>query len=131
MPVRNEVQYRDFDISFRANPITGALNVLKNNDSVKRALRSLILTNRFERPFRPFFGSDVQSYLFENFDVLTETEIRDTITRTIQEQEPRVELLDVRTNANPDRNSLNVTIFFRLRNDAQEDQLTLVLERIR
>jgi len=131
MPVRNELQYRDFDISFKNNPITGALNVLKNNDSVKRSLRSLILTDRFERPFRPFFGSDVKGYLFENFDVLTETEIRDTITRTIQEQEPRVELLDVRTNANPDRNILNVTIFFRVRNDAQEDQLTLVLERIR
>ena len=131
MPIRNEVQYRDFDISFRANPITGALNVLKNNDSVKRALRSLILTNRFERPFRPFFGSDVSAYLFENFDVLTESEIRDAITRTIEEQEPRVELLDVRTNASPDRHSLEVTIFFRLRNDANTDELTIVLERIR
>jgi hypothetical protein len=131
MPVRNEVQYRDFDISFRANPITGALNVLKNNDSVKRALRSLILTDRFERPFRPFFGSDVRSYLFENFDVLTESEIRDAIRRTIEEQEPRVELLDVRTQASPDRHSLQVTIFFRVRNDANTDELTIVLERIR
>lgn len=131
MPIRNEVQYRDFDISFRANPITGALNVLKNNDSVKRALRSLILTNRFERPFRPFFGSDVSAYLFENFDVLTESEIRDAITRAIEEQEPRVELLDVRTNATPDRHSLEVTIVFRVKNDADVDELTIVLERIR
>ena len=131
MPIRNEVQYRDFDISFRANPITGALNVLKNNDSVKRALRSLILTNRFERPFRPFFGSDISAYLFENFDVLTESEIRDAITRAIEEQEPRVELLDVRTNATPDRHSLEVTIVFRVKNDADVDELTIVLERIR
>jgi len=131
MPIRNEVQYRDFDISFKRNPITGALNILKNNDSVKRALRSLILTDRFERPFRPFFGSDVRASLFENFDVLTESNIRDAITRAIREQEPRVELLDVRTNASPDRNSLEVTIFFRVRNDAQADQLTVVLERIR
>ena len=131
MPIRNELQYRDFDISFRANPITGALNVLKNNDSVKRALRNLILTNRFERPFRPFFGSDISAYLFENFDVLTESEIRDAITRAIEEQEPRVELLDVRTNASPDRHSLEVTIYFRVRNDANTDELTIVLERIR
>lgn len=131
MPVRNELQYRDFDISFRANPITGALNVLKNNDAVKRALRSLILTNRFERPFRPFFGSDVSAYLFENFDVLTESEIRDAITRAIEEQEPRVELLDVRTSASPDRHSLEVTIVFRVKNDADVDELTIVLERIR
>jgi len=117
--------------SIRANPITGALNVLKNNDAVKRALRSLILTNRFERPFRPFFGSDVSAYLFENFDVLTESEIRDAITRAIEEQEPRVELLDVRTSASPDRHSLEVTIVFRVKNDADVDELTIVLERIR
>ena len=131
MPIRNEVQYRDFDISFRANPITGALNVLKNNDSVKRSLRSLILTDRYERPFRPFFGSDVKSHLFENFDVLTESAVRDTIRRTIIEQEPRVELLDVKVLANEDRNLLNVTIIFRVKNDTQEDTLTVVLERIR
>lgn len=131
MPIRNEVQYRDFDISFRANPITGALNILKNNDAVKRSLRSLILTNRFERPFRPFFGSDISAYLFENFDVLTESEIRDAVRRAIEEQEPRVELLDVRTKASPDRHSLEVTIYFRVRNDANTDELTIVLERIR
>jgi|TARA_S200002703_G_scaffold113191_1_gene98685 phage baseplate assembly protein W len=131
MPIRNEVQYRDFDISFRANPITGALNILKNNDAVKRSLRSLILTDRFERPFRPFYGSTVRASLFENFDVLTESAVRDTIKRTIIEQEPRVELLDVRVLANEDRNLLNVTIIFRVKNDAQEDTLTVVLEGIR
>ena len=131
MPVRNEVQYRDFDISFKNNPITGSINVLKNSDAVKRSIRNLILTDRFERPFRPFFGSDVNASLFENFDTMTESNIRDAISRAIREQEPRVELLDVRTSSSPDRHSLSVTIYFRVRNDAQEDQLTLVLERIR
>jgi predicted component of type VI protein secretion system len=57
--------------------------------------------------------------------------VRDTIKRTIIEQEPRVELLDVRVLANEDRNLLNVTIIFRVKNDAQEDTLTVVLEGIR
>lgn len=131
MPIRNEVQYRDFDITFRANPITGTLNTLKNNDAIKRSLRNLILTDRFERPFRPFFGSDVRKSLFDNFDVLTESTIRDAITRAIIEHETRVELLDVVTASRPDQHSLEVTIYFRVINEAEEQELTLILERIR
>jgi phage baseplate assembly protein W len=131
MPIRNEVQYRDFDITFKRNPITGALNILKNNDAVKRSLRSLILTDRFERPFRPFFGSDVRKQLFENFDVLTESTIRDNIRQTIRDHEPRVELIDVITSASPDQHSMNVTIVFRVKNESEEQTLTLLLERIR
>jgi len=131
MPVRNEVQYRDFDITFRANPITGQLNVLKNNAAVKRALRNLILTEKFERPFRPFFGSTVTQSLFENFDSVTAADVKDAIYLAVREHEPRVELLDVRVNADPEQNSLQVTIFFRILNQAEPDELTLVLERVR
>jgi len=131
MPVRNEVQYRDFDITFRANPITGQLNILKNNAAVKRALRNLILTEKFERPFRPFFGSTVTQSLFENFDSVTAADVKDAIYLAVREHEPRVELLDVRVNADPEQNSLQVTIFFRILNQAEPDELTLVLERVR
>ena len=131
MPVRNEVQYRDFDITFRANPITGQLNILKNNAAVKRALRNLILTDKFERPFRPSFGSTVKQSLFENIDSLTESNVKDAIARAIRDHEPRVELLEVRVNATPENNSLQVTIYFRVQNQAEPDELSLVLERIR
>jgi uncharacterized protein len=131
MPVRNEVQYRDFDITFRANPITGQLNILKNNAAVKRALRNLILTEKFERPFRPFFGSTVTQSLFENFDSVTAADVKDAIFLAVREHEPRVELLDVRVNPNEEQNSLKVTIFFRVLNQAEPDELTLVLERVR
>ena len=131
MPVRNEVQYRDFDITFRANPITGQLNILKNNAAVKRALRSLILTDKFERPFRPSFGSTVKQSLFENIDSLTESNVKDAITRAIRDHEPRVELLEVRVSATPENNSLQVTMYFRVQNQAEPDELSLVLERVR
>jgi hypothetical protein len=131
MPVRNEVQYRDFDITFRANPITGQLNILKNNAAVKRALRSLILTDKFERPFRPSFGSTVKQSLFENIDSLTESNVKDAISRAIRDHEPRVELLEVRVKATPENNSLQVTIYFRVQNQAEPDELSLVLERVR
>ena len=131
MPIRNEVQYRDLDITFRANPITGQLNILKNNAAVKRALRNLILTEKFERPFRPFFGSTVSQSLFENFDSVTAADVKDAIYLAVSEHEPRVELLDVRVNPNEEQNSLKVTILFRVVNQAEPDELTLVLERVR
>ena len=131
MPVRNEVQYRDFDITFRANPITGQLNILKNNAAVKRSLRNLILTNKFERPFRPSFGSTVSASLFDNFDSLTVSNVKEAIKVAVQDHEPRVQLLDVRVNATPDQNSMRVTIYFRVVNQAEPDELSLVLERVR
>ena len=131
MPVRNEVQYRDFDITFRANPITGQLNILKNNAAVKRALRNLILTNRYERPFRPNFGSTITESLFDNFDSLTVSNVKEAIKIAVSDHEPRVQLLDVRVNVTPDQNSMRVTIYFRVVNQAEPDELSLVLERVR
>jgi len=131
MPIRNEVQYRDFDITFRANPITGQLNILKNNAAVKRALRNLILTNRYERPFRPNFGSTVTESLFDNFDTLTVSNVKEAIKIAVSDHEPRVQLLDVRVNVTPDQNSMSVTIYFRVVNQAEPDELSLVLERVR
>ena len=131
MPVRNEVQYRDFDITFRANPITGQLNILKDNAAVKRALRNLILTEKFERPFRPNFGSTVTESLFDNFDSLTVSNVKEAIKIAVSDHEPRVQLLDVRVNVTPDQNSMRVTIYFRVVNQAEPDELSLVLERVR
>ncbi len=60
--------YKDFDLSFRKHPVTKKLIIKKNDEAVKQALKNLILTNLFERPFRPLFGSDITKTLFENMD---------------------------------------------------------------
>ena len=45
--------YRDIDLSFGRNTVTGDINVLDDAEAVKRAVRNIIQTNHFERPFHP------------------------------------------------------------------------------
>ena len=55
--------YRDLNIGFKAHPVTGALLTVKNAESVKQGVRNLILTNHYERPYRPSYGGNVGQYL--------------------------------------------------------------------
>ena len=37
----------------------------KDSDAIKRSIKNIILTNKFERPFKPNFGASVRNMLFE------------------------------------------------------------------
>ena len=43
--------YKDLDINFLAHPITGDVTTKTDSDAVKRAVKNIVLTNYYERPF--------------------------------------------------------------------------------
>jgi len=104
--------FKDISFSFVPHPVTKDLPVLGNERAIARAVRNLVETIPTERFFQPFIGSDVRSSLFENFDIDTADVIKDQIEETIDIYEPRVDNVDVVINGQPDRNSLEVTVFF-------------------
>jgi phage baseplate assembly protein W len=118
-------------LKFIAHPITGKLILKKNSESVKQAVKNLILTNLSERPYRPLYGSSIRGQLFELFTPMTEDNIRSAIRVALNNYEPRVELLDIRFGGDPDRNSLEIAIVFRPVNSVSPEVLTINLERIR
>lgn len=131
-PITNEIVYKDLGLSFTPHPVTRKLNILKNENAVKRALRNLILTNKYERFYNPLFGGNITSFLFEHFTPADKIEMEKRIEDTIQIYEPRAVLLEVNvSNSNIDRNELTVTIFFRLVNQTEPTQLSFTVERIR
>lgn len=125
------VYYKDFDISFRAHPVTGKLLLKKNDESIKQALKNLILTNLYERPFRPRFGSDIVRTLFENYTSSTEENLRSYIKTAVNNYEPRVELLSIEIYAEPDLNTLQIGILFRSKNSTTPSSVTITVDRIR
>ena len=106
-------------------------DALKNEEAVKRSVRNIVLTNFGEKKFQPFFGGDVISQLFENITPFTAFEMEKAITRTILNNEPRVEALSVKANTNNDQNSVDVTVRFTIKNSQQPVILSFTLERIR
>jgi phage baseplate assembly protein W len=143
-PVSRQVKYSDLNISFAAHPVTKKLSVLKNNEAVVRAIKNLILTKKFERPYEPLYGSDVSSRLFElydydiaadqsgkNDDDLTAYNIKKDIEDAIKSFEPRVEIIDIKATSSNKQNGIDVTIYFFVDNKAEPTKLDLFLERTR
>ena len=131
-PTTNEIVYKYLGLSFTPLPVTKKLNVLKNENAVKRAVRNLILTNTYERFYNPLFGGNITSFLFENFTPADKLEMEKQIEDTIKIYEPRAVLLEVNVDeSNVDRNQLTVSIFFRLVNQTEPTQLSFTVERVR
>ena len=104
--------FKDISFSFVPHPVTKDLPVLGNERAISRSVRNLVETIPTERFFQPLIGSDVRASLFENFDIDTADEIKDQIEETISIYEPRVDNVDIVVNGQPDRNSLEVTVYF-------------------
>tara|TARA_Y100000114_G_scaffold100241_1_gene93421 strand:- start:180 stop:602 length:423 start_codon:yes stop_codon:yes gene_type:complete len=130
-PRRKEVIYRDLGLSFVSHPVTKRLKVLENEEAIKRAVKNVVLTNQGERFYNPLFGGNVTAYLFENFDFLTEFNIKKSITKSLDIYEPRVDVEEVRVKTNDDGNSMEVTIIFTILATNQVSDTTFTIERVR
>ena len=129
--VRSNRSYSDLNLNFNKNPATKDVAKLKDVEAVKRAVRNLILTNRFERPFHPEIGSDVRSLLFENMTPVVEVLLKDRIRETIDVYEPRADVTDIIVSGDSDRNEYMVQIEFRVLNVPNPIVVTEFLQRLR
>lgn len=128
-----KITYRDFDLQFRRHPSTGKLLIKKEDEAVKQALKNLILTNHYERPFRPEFGGNVRARLFDLFTSFTQADFQNLIINAIENYEPRaiVDNSSVNVIENPDGNSMTITIRFRNAITLNDLQLDINLNRVR
>jgi len=122
-------QYTDIDLSFKINPLTKDIRALSDGDSIKQALKVLLLTNYSERPFRPTVAGNVNRLLFEQYDQLTELSLRNDIIETIENHEPRVLLNDVKVVYND--LSVDITVKYSLQNDNSLQTINMMIQRIR
>lgn len=129
--VKDVRKFRDIDLSFKVNPFTKDLYIKQDEEAVKTALRHLILTKNFERPFHPEVGTQVTSLLFENFSPSVRIAMEKTIEDAILKFEPRVKLNNISILELQDANTLEVTINFTLRNVNRPVTLTTLLTRVR
>ena len=133
MPVeRVSKGFRDLSLSLQVNPLTYDLIDLKNETAIARSLRNLVFTLPGERFFNQNLGSKVSQSLFENIDDVSASILQDEIRNTIENYEPRVELIGVDVNPNYDDYEFNVTIrYYIVGIDALPQQLTFALQSAR
>ena len=133
MPLERVSQgFKDISMSFESNPLTDDLIALKNENAIARSIKNIVFTLPGEKFFDPEFGSDISAALFENIDDISGGIIEDQLRQSINNYEPRVELLSVRTNPNYDNNAFDVTITYEIIGaDVPPQQLEFVLQSTR
>ena len=124
-------QFADLDLNFTPHPVTGDVGFKKDENAVKQAVKNLVLTQNFERPFHSEIGSSLRSLLFEPATPMTKEILRKTISDTITNFEPRVELIDVETRYKLDDTAVDVRVIFKIVNTFTPIDVNLTLERTR
>jgi phage baseplate assembly protein W len=123
--------FSDFLVDLTPHPITKDLARAKNDAAIKRSVRNLVLTNVTERLFQPTIGGNVKRVLFEPNDIIAASELEYEISNVIANHEPRVSLIQVQAQSNPNGNDLTVSIIFAIINSQTIQTVDLILRRIR
>jgi len=140
----NPYLYSDFMSDFDPHPITGDLIRARNESAIKLSLQNLLRTNYGERLFNSNIGSNIYNSLFEPNDSIIEADLKASILETINNNEPRVSILDISVESGNQKslisgalvpfgqeNSIAVTITFMLINSLQPQTVTITLNRVR
>jgi phage baseplate assembly protein W len=133
MPVeRVSKGFKDISASFLVSALNYDLISLKNENAIARSLRNLVLTLPGERFFNENLGSNISKSVFENMDNISASMIQSEIENTINNYEPRVNLLSVIVSPNFDNNEFDVTITYEIIGiDVLPQQLTFALQQTR
>jgi phage baseplate assembly protein W len=124
--------FKDISLSFQVNPLNYDLIAIKNETAIARSIRNLVLTQPGERFFNQNLGSKVNQSLFENIDDISASILRDEIKNTIENYEPRVELIDVVVTPNYDDYEFSVNVsYYIVGVDVLPQQLTFALQPTR
>ena len=123
--------YQDFDMSFKANPTTGDLRVKTDVDAIKQSVKNLLLLNYGDIPYKPLFGSNIYSQLFEQLTPIT-TNLLETSIRSTLKAEPRIEILELNiTTPENEPNSLNISLVVNILNIATPVDIVTIIKRTR
>lgn len=123
--------YSDVDLSFNVHPSTGDILRKEGEEAVKRSIRHLVLTNFYEVPFKPDFGSGVRGLLFNLSGSVNDFMIKQRIEEVIKKYEPRAKLIGVSVISRPSEKIVAAKIIFNVINTPEPVTLNLALERIR
>lgn len=126
----SDVSYKDIDLTF-TNKASGDLFKKTDAAAVKQAVKNLLLTNNFEKPFRPTFGGNLNDFLFSLDDEFDEIDVKERIVNAIQNHEPRALPRRIDVDIRPDYNSVNVKVIFQVITTNELVELNVSLARLR
>lgn len=129
--VARKKQHRDLDLSLKIHPIRKDIIPLKDDNAIKNALRNLLVSNFYDRPFSRDKGANLKGLLFEPADVFTRITMRKNLESVIRKYEPRVSIRSINIIDNADTNSYRINVNFKIKEDNTNESVSIVLRRLK
>ena len=113
------------------HPVTGDLQVAKEDAAVKQSVINLLLTIPGERPFNSDLGSRISELLFEPLDFGVAAQIQNDIRTAIRNYEPRIGIVELVVEPEYEENSFSVHMEYEIvgRQDNAPQEINFLLQR--
>jgi phage baseplate assembly protein W len=128
---RSGRMFKDLDLNFTIHPVRKDINKHIQERAIVNSIKNLVLTNHYERLFRPDIGSNIRRLLFENIDAIVASQLERAVEETIGNFEPRVKVIGIVATPSPDENKYSMALEFYIINNPNPIKVTFFLERIR
>ena len=126
--VSNKESFSDLDLTFTAHPVTGDIVTKKDANAIRQSIKNILLTNHYERPFKPNFGADLRGMIFEANDPIIGQRIKERIVEEIKILEPRVGRANINVIQND--NTINVNVAYTISGSSSVQEVEFTLSRV-
>ncbi|MBC8442907.1 MAG: GPW/gp25 family protein [Proteobacteria bacterium] len=124
-------RYKDLDLDFMAHPVSGDVVQKIGLDAIKKSVRNLIYTKKYEKPFQPHIHSTIRRLLFEPATPIVKIKLKKSIEEVLVLNEPRIKLIEVSVVSSPDENLYNISISYKVINVPEIQKISTKLKRLR
>ena len=122
--------YKDVAFDMFQNPMNRDLGKKRGNPSIKQAIKAIILTSNYERPYQPQIGSRIKRLLFEQMDLVTEELLKGEIKSALAINEPdRMTVEEVQVTPQYEHNRYVVSVVFNTVSTPDPDQVVITLQK--
>ena len=126
---KQQLYFSDFLNNLNMTPIGNDLAKVNNERAVTQSIKNLIYTSYGERLFQPNIGCGIYTLLFEMSGPDTDSLIKSHIELTINNYEPRCQLVNVNVVSSDEY--ITITIVYFMANVPDPISAQFIIKRIR
>ena len=120
----------NINFPFQTSPIGDFLRVnATTRNAIKADITHLLLTRKGDRLYNPEFGSGLYSYLFEQIDETTISDVKNELEVSIGKYIPNVTINEIIITPNPDENNIKVNLDYAVNSASfqENDNIEIIL----
>jgi len=122
--------YKDLDLTFAKRP-SGDVYKKVDAAAVKQSVKNILMTNFGEKPFQPYFGGNLNEFLFNLNTEFDDVQIVEDVRNAIRNYEPRAVVKEVKAVMQDDSYSIQVSVVFQVVSTNEVTRVDVSLTRLR